>query len=224
MKYSTYITNFSILSAFTFSVSSCGRITQTIDQDVGKDGQNSGIVVRARAIIPLSNEPFTSSTQQSARALSVTQPTTVSNSANSSMSLDNTLFLNPAISNTIISFGFLQISNLFDNDLKVCGNNGNQKCNTALIRTYTTDTDKAGFYNASDDFGAPITAGQSSLSSVGLNAAGALTLQSISIPNNKHTIKLSDFANPKYNYQADFSDAGAGSYSTTIVIEYALTL
>jgi hypothetical protein len=111
-----------------------------------------------------------------------------------------------------------------DNNLNVCGTNGHTHCGTALIRMYTTGQPGAGLYNTTDQFGAPITAGPvTTLLPVGLGTSGAAVLQSISIPSHKHVVRLSDFSPaPNYAVQADFTDAGAGTYSTTLVVEYAL--
>ena len=122
------------------------------------------------------------------------------------------------------NFGTLQLANLQDNQLKVCGTNGKTKCGTAMIRIYTTGTSGAGLWNADDQYGAPITAGKSTLAPVGLNASGAAIVQQISIPANKHVLTLQDFASPKYAMEVDFTQAGTGTYSSTLVIEYALGL
>jgi len=147
----------------------------------------------------------------------------VTNAAMSTMIVDSSLFAAPPITNAILDFKYLQISALLDNQLDLCGANSNQHCNTALIRMYTTGTAAAGLYNSVDNYGAPITAGQTTLGSVGLGAANADILQSISLSSDKHVVHLSDFVSPRYDVQVDFTNAGAGSYSTTLVVEYALT-
>jgi hypothetical protein len=57
---------------------------------------------------------------------------------------------------------------------------------------------------------------------VGLGAANAAVVQKISIAANKHVLHLSDFPSSQYQMRTDFTEAGAGSYSTTLVIEYGL--
>jgi hypothetical protein len=138
------------------------------------------------------------------------------------MTLDNNSLIVPAISSQLLSFGSIKITDLLDNDLKVCGSNGKQKCGTALIRVYTTGVGGAGLYNTLDGYGAPILAGQTQLSPVGLNVSGAAVMQTIAIPNNKNVLRYSDFVNPIYTVNIDFSNAGTGSYSTTLIVEYAL--
>ena len=95
-----------------------------------------------------------------------------------------------------------------------------------MIRTYTTGRAGPGVWNDEDAYGAPIAASMDPTlpgGTVGLDPAGAYVLQSIAIPPSKHTIKLSDFTPaPRYNYKADFTEAGAGTYSTTLVVEYVL--
>jgi hypothetical protein len=183
-----------------------------------------GYVVQSRATFEVRSHESASSTSSSSftAALVAEVPVVVTNAASSSMTLDKDSFIVPVITDQILDFGFLQLTDLKDNNLKVCGTNGNQKCNTALIRMYTTGVAGAGLYNGADGYGAPIEAGQSSLVSVGLGSANAAIMQSISIPSNKNVMKLSDFTNPKYNVKIDFSNAGAGSYSTTLVVEYVL--
>jgi len=85
--------------------------------------------------------------------------------------------------------------------------------------------DGAGLYNSADGYGAPISSGlQNSASySIGLGPSGAATLQSFVIPANKNVLRLSDFSpTPVYQLAADFTNAGAGTYETTVVIEYLL--
>ncbi len=142
------------------------------------------------------------------------------------MTLDSHEWSVPTIQNAIVDFGFLAIGSLTDNNLHVCGPNGHSPCGTAVIRTYTTGTSGPGIWNGVDNYGAPITAalaGTPPIGNVGLDVAGAVVLQSVAIPPSKHILTLSDFApTPRYNYKADFTNAGAGTYSTTIVVEYVL--
>ena len=91
-------------------------------------------------------------------------------------------------------------------------------------RTYTTGVAGAGIWNAADGYGAPLTTG-SPASTIGLGTTGAVNVQSYTIPSNKNVLNLSDFTgSPKYTFAADFTNAGAGTYSTTLVIEYGLSL
>lgn len=156
-----------------------------------------------------------------------TQDVTVTNAPNTVMTLDNSEWSVPTIQNGVVDFGYLAIGSLMDNNLRVCGVAGNERCNTALIRTYTIGTAGPGIWNEVDQYGAPISAslaGTPPTGTVGLNAENAVVLQSMAIPPTKYTLKLSDFVpTPRYNFLADFTEAGAGVYTTTLVIEYVLT-
>jgi hypothetical protein len=209
-------------------VAGCGQSDPDTGNETGPEigkPDASGAVIKARAVYEVSSDgtSFTGRQVQSVTNATASVPVTVTSASSASMSLSTTLFVVPPISTELLDFGFIQISGLNDNDLRVCGTNGNQKCGTASIRMYTTGTAGAGLYNSTDGYGAPIQAGQSTLATVGLGSANAATMQSISIASNKNVVKLSDFTNPKYNVKVDFSNAGAGSYSTTMVVEYILS-
>ncbi len=181
----------------------------------------SGIVVRSRALITVE----AGAKPTLLREAMGTQPVTVINAPNTSMTLDNSKFNIPIVSNIVLNFGSLAVSGLFDNNLDVCGPNNNQRCNTALIRTYTTGTAGPGVYNVYDGYGTPLTVNStgSAVQTVGLEVANAIIMQSFAINTSRHTVNLGDFgAAPIYFYNSDFTDAGAGAFSTTIVIEYAL--
>lgn len=158
---------------------------------------------------------------------SVTQPASAALPAATTFTLDNSGFAAPTpMSNGVMNFGTLQVSGLFDNSLRVCGTGGNQKCGNALIRIFTTGVAGAGLFNAVDNFGAPLTATLTTTPlTVGLLVANAAVMQTLSIPANKSVVRLSDFSPaPVYTFRSDFTNAGAGSYTTNIVVEYALTL
>jgi hypothetical protein len=159
-----------------------------------------------------------------ARNPSGSQPVSVTLASSTSMTIDNSKFTVPAISNAVLSFGSLLVNTLHDNNLNVCGTDGKTKCGTALLRAYTSGVAGAGLWNATDGYGAPITASLTNPLTVGLGAAGAAIMQTFAIPASKHVIQLKDFtATPSYAISVDFTLAGAGSYSTTLVIEYGLT-
>jgi len=177
-------------------------------------------VVKARAEFHVTTDPSARPFRAAAQA---TQPVTVALSPSTTMTLDNASFTTPTITNAVMDFGSLKIATLTDNNLKVCGAGGNQPCGTALVRVFTTGTTGAGIFNAADNFGAPLTATLTTPLSVGLLVANAAVMQTMTIPATKKVVRLSDFSPaPNYNFKADFTNAGAGSYSTTIVVEYAL--
>lgn len=212
-----------ILVGFSIALSACGGL-QDGTQSSGALGDEN-LVVKSRVLFSMDTGNGGTSSgmhMRSAVPLNGSIPISVVNAASASMTINQSLFLIPPISNQVLDFGYLQITALNDNDLKVCGSNGKQKCNTAVIRMYTTGTAEAGFYNADEGYGVPISAGQSTLSTVGLNSSAAVTLQTYTIPNNQHVVTISNFPNAKYNVQSDFRNAGSGNFSTTLVLEYAL--
>lgn len=204
------------LAVLVFSVlllASCG--SESLLDGLGPEQ----IVVKSRASFEVTT---TTGAATSLRAVSQTQPVTVTNAASANMTLNSTAFVPPTITNAVMNFGNLTISALEDNDLKVCGTSGNQKCGTALLRVYTTGAGE-GLFNAADSYGVPLTASLTTPLTIGLTAANAAVMQTFSIPPGKRVMHLSDFAvTPIYNVKADFTEAGAGSFTTTIVVEYAL--
>ena len=210
----------------------CGLNPGTIPGNLNPANPNSGnqqddVIVRSRAVFQISTDEPSGAVNLlpgSAlyNALTGNIPITISNGSNSSMTISTSGISVPTNLIGLLDLGSISLSALYDNDLKKCGNNSNQKCGTALIRMYTTGTAGEGLYNAEDGYGAPITAGQTTLSTVGLNVAGAAIMQSISIPNSKHVLNLSDFPNHAYSLKVDFSNAGDGVYATNLVVEYAL--
>ncbi len=152
-------------------------------------------------------------------------PVSVVNVASTTVTFDNSKFVIPPITSDLLSFGSISLSGLSDNNLATCGSLGKTVCTSAVIRLYTVGTSGAGMWNATDGYGAPINAGLAApYLPVGLTVANALTVQSIKIPASKHALKYTDFPSPTYTIQGDLSNAGAGSYATTLVIEYALLL
>jgi hypothetical protein len=56
-----------------------------------------------------------------------------------------------------VSFGSIDVSDLFDNQLKVCGSGGNAQCRTAIVRVYTKDMAGSGLWNSEGGYGLPIS-------------------------------------------------------------------
>lgn len=186
--------------------------------------RSDGSVVKSRAIL---NIGLGDTTQRKGLEFATSQsiPISVTNAASTSAAFSTTNFVIPSITSTILSFGSISMSQLSDNNLAVCGSNARTQCTGAQIRMYTTGVAGAGVYNASGGYGAPLSAGQNTtLTTVGLNSTNAASLQTATISSSMHVLGLSAFSTPSYNIQADFSNAGTGSYSTTLVIEYVLTL
>lgn len=149
-------------------------------------------------------------------------PVSITNEASTITEFDTSQVVMPTITNSVLNLGSISLNQFSDNNLQVCGNAGTTQCSNAIIRIYTTGTEGPGFYNTTGGYGAPITAGQSTMTTVGLGNTAAATLQTINISNTTHVLSLSSFNSPKYNLKADFTNAGAGTYTATLVIEYVL--
>ena len=160
---------------------------------------------------------------------------TVTNAPSTTMVITNTNFVPPTITNSALDFGYLQITALQDNQLNLCGSSNTQKCTRAFIRVYTSGS-YPGLYNSVDAYSAPITAGQRPSAApytvtgvVGSGASNALVLEylnngtsSTTIPTTQHVINLNHFPIPKFEINSDFTEAGAGTYMASLVLEYVL--
>ena len=152
-------------------------------------------------------------------------PISVVNSPSAAMTINTSAFVVPAISNAVLDFGAIKISALKDNNLQVCGASGKSQCTNAVIRMYTQGVAGDGLYNSAGGYGMPITAkfGANPALPVGLTAANAANVQIFAIPAKQHVLHLTDFIpTPNFEIFSDFTNAGAGSYSTTLVVEYGL--
>ena len=129
-----------------------------------------------------------------------------------------------------LDLGDVAVTALSTNRTKICGG-GNVQCTSAIIRAYSTEvvgfTGVAGFVNKTDGYGVDVLIEDDASTSpdniVGLAGGNAITLQSYVITHEKK-INLTHFPSASYAFEADFSNAGAGSYEMTIVIELALGL
>lgn len=131
-----------------------------------------------------------------------------------------------SVTNDLLSYGNLAIAGLDDNNLKVCpssgqANSGTQKCNKAKIRLYSTTGSADGVLRHTDGYDIPVlVAGLP----VGVGVANAAYVQSYTIAANKNRLRASDLTGQTANFPVsiDLSNAGAGSYSATIIVEYVL--
>jgi hypothetical protein len=190
----------------------CGNFTpQSI-----KYKNNNDLVVRATGTII-----FGMNAEQD-NAVSANRIVNVNVAADVKFNMDDSNFIIPVdTALDSLDFGILDLTQLRDNNLSVCGVNNDQKCTRAVIRAYTTNTNGPGLWNDIEGYGAPLSADNNEL---GLEVGNATILQDISISTNKRVIRSGDFTDLTYQIITDFSNAGVGSYSTTIIIEYALGL
>lgn len=180
----------------------------------------AGVVIKGTATLNLAMD-------KSSRGMRIlangSQPVTVVVAPSTTFALDNSQFKVPTITPAVLNFGSLAVTTLNDNNLYLCGPSGTAHCGTAFIRVYTKDVAGPGLWNAAGGYGAPLTSTLGTPLSVGLNVAGAAIMQSLVMPVDKNVVHLNDFGtSSRYTMNFDFSNAGAGSYSTTIVVEYAL--
>ena len=167
------------------------------------------VIVQALATLPISMNPEASSFEEECGSRATT------------FTVDTSQFKAPPISSAMLDFGYLQVSSLNDTSINVCGAAGNKKCTKAMLQLYTTGVGGAGIYNVADSYGSPLYSALTSPLVVGLNQANAAIMQSITISGNR--VRLSDFTpTPRYHITSDFTNAGKGTYQTTLVVEYAL--
>jgi len=148
-----------------------------------------------------------------------------SNAASVNFKIDASALVAGRMTGNTLSLGQVTVSELNDNDLKICGTNGKTKCTKAIIRIYTTGA-TAGFVNTSEEpnYGVPVYASGLNPTTALILGSPGVTTQQISFHSNVHILNLSDFATPSYDITADFNNAGAGNYTMTLVVEYALAL
>lgn len=194
---------------------------------IGPDGTDDA-VVRARIIynVTADEQSFISKVLQLVLPYSwaATASTTITytNAPNVTFTVNNANFIAGTMTGDTLSLGNLSLTALDDNHLKVCNPGGNTKCTNAAIRMYTTGS-VAGFVHQSDNYGLPVYAGTLNPSTaLGLNAVGSVQVQTLTIAGNKKRVKLSDFPTPTYAVTSDFTNAGSGSYSMSLVLEYVL--
>ena len=149
------------------------------------------------------------------------QPINVAIAAKTQFDISNSNFKTPDPTG-LASFGTLDITALLDNNLTVCGASGTSRCTKAIIRIYTSGTPGPGLWNAVSGYGLPISSGATA---IGLDVAGAHVVSSAAISANTRVLNLKSFninGNLQIPIAVDFSDAEAGSYSSTLNIEYVL--
>lgn len=195
-------------------------------------GDLAPMVVKSRASIVISTNDtdgisVVTNEQFAARGANKNLPINVTNPAVSTATFNVASFKVPKVTNAVLNFGSIAMTGLTDNDLEVCGPTANQRCNNAVIRMYTTGVAGAGLYNDAGKYGMPLTAklGTNAASAIGLEVANATVVYSYAIPAGQHAVVQANLSPaPTFQMSSDFTNAGAGSYSTTLIIEYGLTL
>jgi hypothetical protein len=149
---------------------------------------------------------------------------TVTNSGNTIFEINKSqqsLTYNTSNGN-LTSFLTLDVIKLTDNSLFVCGNNS--KCDLGLIRMYTTGT--PGLYNSATAQSIPLLVSSpysSTNMSVGTES-NHTTVQQFAIAGSEVAVSLADLIpNSNYVLSSDFTQAGAGTYTAHVVVEYVLT-
>lgn len=174
------------------------------------------VIVRDRSTIVITASPDSGSYRE---AGSTSQTTvTVTNSLRNSMTVDFSMVSGHETATTdSFVLGNVVLVALQDNDLKQCGPNHNVQCNHAGIRMYVQSN--TGLWNSTDNYGTPLLANGLS---VGTSAANAAIVALYPVSPNQHAISLANFNPAKYLMTANFSQAGTGTYSATLVLEYYL--
>lgn len=134
----------------------------------------------------------------------------------------------------ILGFGTFAITGLDDNQLRKCttaGNDatagGNNKCTQAAIRVYSATGNLGGstgvFCNSSDGYCVPLMVDGLA---VGVTSANAAYPQTLTIANNTNRLRANNFTSAKANFPVsmDMSNAGAGTYTATLIVEYVLRI
>jgi hypothetical protein len=202
--------------------------------EIGSDGA----IVRARAIIDVDHTNGITTTMKVKRFLedllipkavaylgsppAATITVSYTNAEAVSFTLNTSSFgTSPSMSGSTLTLGSLSVSGLSDNKLRVC--TSPTKCQKAVVRVYTTGS-MQGFINSTDgDHAVPVYfSGLNPSTAVGLTSANAVETTSYNIPGNKNVLSATDLGSPSYTVTSDMSNAGAGSYSMTLVVEYAL--
>lgn len=118
------------------------------------------------------------------------------------------------------SYGTLDLTQLRDNKLDVCGISGTSQCSTAVVQVYIQGP-ATGLEHATKTISLPIYTGVSQL---GTGQAGAVAVASTGV-STKNVLKLNHLTGGgslQIPISVDFAEAAAGNYLATIVVEYVL--
>ncbi len=223
-----------VMGVFALALVGCGGYVPTAGSPlppVGVPGEDGAVIhgraevsvesVQEYAVIKMLREMLFPQTKWAATGATVVTYTNVA-STNFTIDVANLGGVGATFSGDTLNLGYVSLSGLNDNNLKVCNPGGNTKCTQAVIRVYTTGA-TAGFVHQTDGYGLPVYAGTLNPSSqVGLNAGGSVQVQTYTIPAGKNRIRLTEFPSPSYTVTSDFANAGVGTYGMTLVVEYVL--
>ena len=223
------------IAASVLTSTGCGQTSRVDDRHAEEgppatptvDQRDNGVavgVVRGRWEIPIQQANGSQRLNVDSKALlqgaSRTKPISGTVAAQVTFTLIDTNFVTPPATG-IASYGRLDISELRDNSLRVCGTNGTTRCTKAGLRVYSSGTPQKGLWNSIDSYGAPIVTGAQE---VGLDVAGSAVLQTITL-GTQGIVKLTDFSTTgtvQIPISVNFTDAPSGSYASTLVVEYYL--
>jgi hypothetical protein len=171
--------------------------------------------VETLALVEDANELETNRSSDS-QPISGTLPVAVS------FKVSNSEFAPPTIINGLTSWGSLKVTELSDNSMRSCGENRRSRCTAAFIRIYTAGTAGPGLWSDDEGYGLPILTGSST---VGLGASNAAIVGRRTIEPSLRRLSLSHFTSERslmIPINVDFSDAGAGTYRSTLTVEYVI--
>lgn len=121
----------------------------------------------------------------------------------------------------LVSFGKIRVDKLRDNQLKVCGDSGKEKCNFAALRIYTDNTPGPGYWNIEENYGLPLYIND--FVEIPHQSGQALEIGKVDL-SEVRVLKKSHFEETALSYSVfvDFFDSVAGLYRTNIVVQYIL--
>lgn len=184
------------------------------------ESDEDGVVVKGRAEVFVSSDTNGKLSYVSSGSSVVTY----TNAAATAFAINVGSLTPGTFTGDTLSLGSITLSSLDDNHLKVCGVGNNQKCLKAIIRAYNSGS-VAGFVHQVDNYGAPVyITGLNPSVALGLGSANSVQTQTYTIPSNVNRVRLTHFPSPTYAVSSDFSNAGDGAFSMTLVLEYALSL
>lgn len=126
-----------------------------------------------------------------------------------------------------LNLGNIDLNTLDDNKLKVCSSvvgtqavSGTSKCNTAAIRVYAVSGDASGvFCNTAESYCIPMKVNGNTF---GIGVANAQIPLTYTIPASTNRLLKSQLGTTTFPLTVDMTNAGEGSFSSSVVVEYIL--